>query len=506
MTIRHIFPILALATVATAQAQDTYLNDRLTAVDDINGSARYVGMGGALGALGADLSVISSNPAGIGLYRKSDIGLSFGFVTPNGNGWDRNSPSSYGERLTHASFDQLGAVFSIACDGKLRNVNFAANYQKKANYNMGFFADNSNLNGLSQMDQLAELATEDYATYDNLAGFALDPGYGDCYLAQDEEGYYNAYPSESNQYTRHQTGSLQAFDINVSFNIMDRVYAGVTFGVDNLEYCSWSDYSETCFDADGDYILQNDVQVDGYGLNAKFGIIVRPIEESSFRIGVALETPTWYRLKNSTFFNLDDYKPTESYLEYTVRTPWKGRISFGSTVSNFFAWGLEYEYANYGKTSMGYPDWDSYDPYHSALSSTQDYAMNQHTKHALQGQHTIKAGIEVKPLNALSLRVGYNYVSSRYKDGATFDQYSIDSYAMDYSTSTDYMTLGDANILTLGVGYKFKHFYIDAAYKFRAQSGDFYAFDTTGIEGASLSPVSVNLNKSQLVVGLGFKF
>ena len=38
-------------------------------------------MGGAMEALGADISTISSNPAGIGLFRKSTFSGSFGLVT-----------------------------------------------------------------------------------------------------------------------------------------------------------------------------------------------------------------------------------------------------------------------------------------------------------------------------------------------------------------------------------------------------------------------------------------
>ncbi len=362
MNIRNKFLVIALSLGALAHAQDTYLNDRLTTVDDINGSARYVGMGGALGALGADLSVISSNPAGMGLYRKSDVGITFGVVVPNGNGWDKNDHTTYGERLARATFDQAGMVFCFGGnDNMLRGVNIALNYQKKINYNQGFFADNNNLGGLSQMDQLAELASAGFATSENLAGLAVmpvdrKPSMDDYYLSQDADGnYVNEVPSYSNNYTRHQTGALHSYDFNVSFNVNDRVYVGTTFGVDDVSYDSWSEYAEFGGDDGLNHSLYNDVRVDGYGINAKFGIIVRPIEASSFRVGIAVETPTWYRLRNSTIYNLDVSDQIESYLEYTVRTPWKGRISLGSTVSSLLAWGFEYEYANYGKTSMGIP-------------------------------------------------------------------------------------------------------------------------------------------------------
>lgn len=524
---RFYLMVALLAATTIAQAQDTYLNDRVTATDDVIGTARYVGMGGALGALGADLSVMSSNPAGTGLYRKSDVAISFGAVVPTGGGWDSNDASSYGEKLARASFDQLGFLWSMKGSGDvMKYVNLGINYQKKANFNQGFFADNLNLGGLSQMDQLAELAGNNeytYATDFNLAGLATDNGY----LSQDAQGYFNPYRGERGFYTRHQKGSLQAFDINVSFNLKDRFYTGFTFGLDHVDYNSWSSYSEQNQDNGGvigDYTLYNDREIDGTGINAKFGFIFRPIEESPLRVGLAVETPTWYRLKNSTLFDLTDNvantstKTLESYIEYVVRTPWRARLSVGSTVGEKLAWGIEYEYANAANTKMGYPKYDDNDPNHSSLSSTKDAAMNQLTKSLMRGQHTIKAGLEYKPTSALALRAGYNYITSRYKDNPTFDQFSTDSYAMDYATSTDFMTLGATNIITCGVGYKYKKFYVDLAYKYRMQDARFYAFDTSYTSGtqfstdnpqlanASINPVELDLNRHQITCSLGFKF
>ena len=41
----------------------------------LTGTARYTGLGGAYGAVGADFTSLSSNPAGIGLYKKSDFSI-----------------------------------------------------------------------------------------------------------------------------------------------------------------------------------------------------------------------------------------------------------------------------------------------------------------------------------------------------------------------------------------------------------------------------------------------
>ncbi len=526
MTKRYILMAALLAVASITRAQDTYLNDRLTATDDVNGSARYVGMGGAMGALGADLSVISSNPAGMALYRKNDIGLTFGAVVPNkANGWNSSQGRTYDDKLAKASFDQAGIVWCLNTGGdKLRYANFGFNYQKKANYNMGFYADNPNLNGLSQMDLLAELAQSQYDTNYNLAGKAVD----NEYLSQDDKGYYNPYRGTESYYTRHQWGSLQSFDLNFSFNLKDRFYTGMTLGIDNVDYKSWSGYEECNEDRDGqygDYTLYNDRVIDGVGVNVKFGFIFRPIAESPLRLGLAVETPTWYRMKSSTLFDLTDHihgtrtsADPPTYLEYSVRTPWRVRLSAGSTVDKFLAWGVEYEFANTAKTTMGYPDYPD-DGYHSTFASSKDKAMNQLTKDVLRAQHTIKAGIEVKPIDAVAIRVGYNFVSSRYKDAPSFDQYSLDSKAMDYSTATDYMTLGPANIVTFGLGYQYKKIYTNLAYKYRVQNAKFYAFDTSftspgsefstdnpNLMGATIDPVDVDLNRHQLMLSVGFKF
>ena len=93
-----LFAALLLASVMPAAAQETYENVKVAA-EDLNGSARYVGMGGAMEALGAELSTMKSNPAGIGLFRRSNATVSFGAVIQG------DAPSMSGADKTHMSFD-----------------------------------------------------------------------------------------------------------------------------------------------------------------------------------------------------------------------------------------------------------------------------------------------------------------------------------------------------------------------------------------------------------------
>ena len=52
------------------------------------------------------------------------------------------------------------------------------------------------------------------------------------------------------------------------------------------------------------------------------------------------------------------------------------------------------------------------------------------------------------------------------------------------------------------------YLYADIAYKYRMQSGDFYAFDDTYIadESNQLQPTTVNLNNHQVFFSVGYKF
>ncbi|MCM1108177.1 MAG: hypothetical protein NC388_03850 [Clostridium sp.] len=531
---KKIYTIALATALATpvVQAQDTYLNDRLTNGGDLIGTARYVGMGGAMGALGADLSLMSSNPAGIGLYRRADLAGTVSVMT-------QKDHSASGEDYTHFSFDQLGFVYSAKFGGNSLNyVNFGVNYQKKINFNHAMIADNNGLGGLSQSMLLADQCNrfppvEDENGYWGYPTDLTGATYNAYVFDSDEQGYFGD-PAFRNEYSRVTGGSLQGFDFNLAFNLKDRVFLGFTFGVDNVDYNSRSIYTEyrdgVTFAGDAmalDYSLLTDHVVSGYGVNFKLGAIVRPFEESAFRVGLAVESPTYYSLRSSVGSRIESTFDREGYylesgiythsgitsdLDFDLRTPWKVRVSAGHTVGTIFAIGAEYEYANYGKTSMGYST-DSY--YDDVWSNEKDRAMNRLTEQTLQGTHTFKVGLELKPADNLSLRAGYNHISKSFKDNARFDL-PLESYAALYSHHTDYMNMGDVNLFTAGIGYRFKHFYVDLAYKYRRQNAEFYAFDdsfTAGAdftgsvyEGMSLRPVDVNLTRHQAFFTLGYKF
>ena len=542
---RHILALLLLASTGTAAlAQDTYSNFAMTNTSDIYGSARYVGMGGAMGALGADISAMSNNPAAIGLFTRNDVSLTMGGF------WQAATPGASDSR-GHFTFDQIGFV---TCVDRSDNsgVNIGINLQKKADYNYSLCAQYNGLQGLSQAAQFAGLygncVCADYSlpvrVYDALLydiGYSSDTNVGQRVNPQ----------ATDNDFWKCTSGKLYGLDFNISGHVRSRVFWGITMGVDFLTYRHDAQYIEyrNGYNAAGqpstydiqDYDLTSHKYVSGAGLNVKAGVIVRPVEESPFRIGVAVETPTWYTLtqRNSTFsiaskwqYNgqvggLYDYSylPSgryatydsydDNYLDFNVHAPWRFRVALGSTVGTMLAWDVEYEYALYNHLTTGSPT--SFGNNGSAsLSMVSDRAMNALTSQTLRGIHNVRAGIEFKPTSEIGVRVGYNYYSAPMQDGARLDQ-SINSDVMNYMVGTDYMNLGDTNIITCGLGYRGKTFYADLAYKYRLLHGDFYAFDDMYQRGgtsesqflctaAGLQATDVDLSRHAITFTLGVKF
>lgn len=522
---KSLIIISAVLACTGAFAQTPYMNAELSS-QDVIGDARYVGMGGAMGALGANLSAMSSNPAGIGLYRRSDASLSFSVLTQN------NKPD-LNEDMTHMSFDQMGFVFNAPIGGEhVKYFNFAVNYQKKVNFNNSFIADNSALNGLSQTQEMADLWNNTSYTTP-----LADLMYQSCLINPvytDEEGNYSSvdgFASDANLYDRTTEGSIDGYEFNISANVDDKVFLGVTVGVNDVDYFSYSRYTELgeVNYSDGSaesgveyYTVYNTQHLSGYGVNVKFGAIFFPIDGSPFRIGIAGESPTFYHLDYTSAYSIDSpmyetdgeiyigsdyytYSDTRDKLRLRIKTPWKVRVSLGHTIGTYLAIGAEYEYANYGKTKQSYDDWDWEWGDNDAVD---DYDMNALTKQTLQASHSFKLGLEFNITENLAVRAGYNYYSSMFEDNATLDVTNPSS-AFNYVATTDYLNKGDVNIYTVGLGYHGKHLYADVAYKFRSQSGDFYAFDDTNIytdDTGRLQPVNVDLDTHQVFFSLGYKF
>ena len=518
----------------TAYAQDPYLNNSIVNTSGLYGTSRFVGMGGAMGALGADISSMSSNPAGIGLFTKNNASLPAGVSWLGKNTLDKSN-GTFGE------LDQVGVVTSFKLPGRIRNINFGFNYQKKASYDHGFAGEvYTDASWADQLDVLADEAKKFYGSdpfyYNTIYGLADDCG---LFPWRKEDGSKTEVAKTMDDISntiRFTRGSLNAYEFNLSMNMDDRYYFGLTVGVDNLDYRCVTDYVEERYGENGlnhtfGYI--NEQRINGNGFNLKFGTVIRPFDSSTFRVGFTVETPTWYYLTYiddqslETKYMYDEaskkfiYNGNGSYThfvndgavsgpfindkDYRIITPWKVRLQMGSTVGNNFAWGMEYQFANYPGTTAKFLS--NYDDYYA------DAGFAQETKNILKPQHTLRAGLEFKPHKSIALRAGYNFITSTTQPAAAWDPIQSDISLLNV-TGLDYMNLSDEHILTVGAGYSHKWFYADIAYMYHYRRGEYYAFnqydsqDVLGVDHSIriMDPINVNMDRHSIMATIGARF
>lgn len=517
---KKVILITALALLFTslsAGAQTVYDAAKL-ADKDLNGTARFVGMGGAMSALGGDISTMGTNPAGIGVYRGNDIMGSFGFLNYNTKSIYRGNEFSTDNN--RGTFDNFGAVMStkVGNETQLRYVNFGFNYTRSKSFykNMamgGLLNTGPNGEVFSQVDQMAIQANGTNANLgaddifnDNRAGWLAALGWNTNLLKEDEEGYHVAILDRpTSSFRSRETGGIDQYDFNVAFNLSDRVYLGLTLGAYDVNYNKYTFYDEDYGNTEG-YNLQSWNNIDGSGIDFKAGIIVRPFEMSPFRVGFSIHTPTFYKLTLSTSARLesdvftddnlsaatpymvDTYNDLNGDMEfvYKLNTPWKYNFSLGYTIGNYLALGAEYEYEDYSTMSFRYAEGDKMD-FESGL-----------VKSSMRGVNTFRIGAEYKPIPEFAIRGGYNYSSAAFNKNAykELPRYSI-------NTDTDFANSKATSNYTLGIGYRGRVFYADLAYKFHTYKEDFYAFDDYNFY---LNKTKVTNSMNQVLFTLGMRF
>ena len=514
--------LLYLASLALlampAVAQETYENTKLID-NDLNGTARYVGMGGAMEALGADISTMSTNPAGVGLFRKSKVDGSLSVTS-------QEKYKSFGNAdKTALSFDQLGIVYSMKqWNGSY--LNFGFNYHKSRNFNQILGAA-SVLNGASQNKlTYLKLSKGVVESTNDLNYTQVDYLYDSHLIGEDGEidgkpvRTYYYYPADRYIFDSGDKGYIGEYDFNVSGNLGNRWYLGLTVGIHDVHYNGYSEYAEHLEEnAEGidNMALIDSRKITGTGFDVKLGAIFRPIESSPFRIGAYIHTPTFYDLTTSNYTVLTDGKDafnSSESLSFKVNTPWKFGLSLGHTVDNVLALGVTYEYADYGSMDSREKDGSYYDSWYGDYyeTSSSDKSMNRHTERTLKGVHTLKVGGEVKVTPHFAVRAGYNYLSGMYdmndgyKDGTIYSQGSY------YASQTAYTNWKATNRLTCGVGYSFNNFNIDFAYQYSTTKGEFHPF-MNYFAGADepennnvASGVDVKNNRHQFLMTVGYRF
>ena len=226
---------------------------------------------------------------------------------------------------------------------------------------------------------------------------------------------------------------------------------------------------------------------------------MRPFKYSPFKLGVAIHTPTWYKLANYYYADIkgpfgDFYDTRDEELYYDVlrvrskfNSPWRYIASASYTFDTFMALNVDYEYADYSTSE------------YKMVEAGSKGAQNEEIKYNLAKQHSVRVGAEFNLGGGVSLRGGYCYSTAPFKADAYKEMMNMPVTL----TSTDYNNRFDKESVTVGAGYRSKMFYFDIAYVFDTQKADFYTYyDREYINPAA----KMEYSNHTLTATLGIKF
>lgn len=548
-TISRIFQILMLTAIpATAAAQSSI--DALTLSDtELRGTSRFMSMAGAFTALGGDLSTLTQNPAGIGVYRGSDVALTLdlsflsnkssnipGGATMNNTNFDANTIGYVG--TMNFGSNSVMSTFSWGVSYN-RLKSFTRNYRgsgiplqtSMSNYialmSDGIDPENmisksgydpyqdSQINWMNILAFNGAITTPTIVT-DN-AGKVTDIYYDGLFQydvpAQDGKPAIPATTGTAGFNVRER-GYADEYNIAFGGNLANVVQWGVDLGITDLTHEQWTSYDEALQGAniragneyydvieegDCDWQIDNWKKTTGTGFNLKFGLILKPVQE--LRIGVAVHTPTWYSMTTSYNANLTyggsnrvqrDRGTNTAVYDWNLRTPWELMFGLAGVIGGRGIISADYEYSAYDKmhTSDSYGDFDDY---------------NDDIATYFRATNTLRLGAEFRVTPQFSLRLGYSYASSNVKSDAADNNLEI------YTSGTNlgYTFNQSSNYVTAGLGYRTGGFYVDLAYVNRQRTSTYHCFtpfqDYDGLW--TLAPqAKIKENANQLALTVGYKF
>jgi len=447
------------------------------------GTARSLALAGAFGAAGADFSTVSSNPAGLGLYKSSEIMFSPAF-------YSGKTKSTYNGKIAedqkfNVNVSNLGMVFNFDLDKNeenkapgWKNAQFAFGVNRLNNFNnrmalqgpsnnssiLNMFVDQANGTESGGLDRFGSALAFDTWLIDTLNGGPTD--------------YYSVLPNGGVLQRKlvTTTGGINEMNISMGANYDDRIYLGGTIGFPFVRYTEQSQYYEID-DADSitgfkSMTYSEDLTTTGNGFNFKFGVIYRI--NDFVRIGASLHTPTFFTLRDSfskkmksEFDNGKDYSANSPIgaFDYELTTPMRatGNISF--IIGKLGMINADYEFIDYSDARLRSKSYKYFD-------ENEEIRMN----YASTGN--IRIGGELM-LSPFSIRGGYALYGSPYKSN---------------------LNDGKKSFATFGLGVRENGYFFDIAYIYSFSKEDYYLY--AGVPKAATNDFSAH----NIVLTLGFKY
>ena len=497
-----IFILSAFAINVIAQDE----NDALRfGMSQYFGTARGMAIGNATGSIGGDFSTLSVNPAGIGIYRKSEFSFTPNFSNAKNESTYLNENMS--DRKSKLHFAQVGLVITNAKKGNAakrsawKTGSFAFGMNKIANFSNNYsYTGKNNLNSIvnkwandiNALGGFSSLANANYSAYAAYQTYLIDKNF-----AGDTTKVKSYVPTAAGlQQTKQvfETGGMNEVVCTAGGNYLDKLMLGATLGITSINYNRSFNFEER--DLSGN--LSNDfssfqytekLATSGTGVNLKLGAILKASD--NFRFGLALHTPTAIYLNDissivmtsNTDSLLTRNNPSASPIttfkqdsvliyNYTLYTPGKVIGSFTLLFNKKGFLTADIEYLDYSSMTYRFEDADF----------LAESSMNNTIQKTYKSAVNVRVGAEAK-LQDVSLRAGFAFYGSPYQ-----------------STVVN----SDRLLFSLGTGYRTNTWFLDGAFVHSMQKIAEKPYVLNNLN--DVSNAIIKNNSSQLLITLGWKF
>lgn len=454
------------------------------------GTAKFNGMSGALSSVGSDLSMISLNPAGLAAYKKSEFSFTPALIYTTSNTTYRNE-KKFAQRYDYI-FSNAGFAWNFNdFHPTWHNIAVGIGYNRQANFNnqvsIHGFSDKSLLT--PYVNTLNQGKGTDPLTIAQNYPFDIDLAYQTYLISptpSDSNKYFHELEGSSHlEHTKtiSQKGGIGETYFAFAANYDNRVYLGATIAFPNLRFIEETSYTESTNYADTSTIVKSYnynsyIRTSGNGVNAKIGVIYRPIEW--FRTALSIHTPTFFGLTDRWATDISAIYKDGS--DYSKNSP-NGQFDYGLTTPGRIIGAMSFDIAEKGLISVDYEVVD----YSSARLRSANSRFNT-------GYSFDKENNNIKSLYKPSqnIRVGteWSFANLRIRGG-----YSL--YGSPYNAA--FSSSGAKQSVTGGLGYRTDEYFIDLGYIYTLTNNSFQLFPGS-------STVSTSRNNHLLCLSLGFRY
>ncbi|WP_413997690.1 OmpP1/FadL family transporter [Flavobacterium sp. W1B] len=493
---KYLFLLFTGFTFSAAQSQE--ITDALRyAQNNLNGTARFQAMGGAFGALGGDLSSININPAGSAVFSNNQAA----FTISNLN--TKNNSNYFGTKTSEKdnSFDlnQAGGVFVFKnqnSNSDWKKFSFALNYENTNNFSNSVFSAGKNPNNSVDRYFLSYANGIPFSDFENTSYGRLNFAAQQAYLGYNafiidplnatpgNTQYYSNVPAGGNYYQEN-TITSQGYNGKLSFNAAtsykDKLYIGINLNSHFTDFRQFTSfYEDNNAPLTNEYTVsslrfENELYTYGSGFSFQLGAIAKVTNE--LRLGLAYESSTWYNLNDELTQSLGsisskngagdtndiaDPRITNIYAPYKLQTPSKLTGSFAYVFGKSGLISIDYAMKDYSNTQF--------------KPKNEFNSINSDMNNILDNTGELRIGAEYK-IEKISLRAGYRYEQSPYKNTAT---------------------MGDLNGYSGGLGYNFGSTKLDLSYAYAKRDSQ-QAFFSQGLtDGAKINSINNNVSLTLL--------